>query len=61
MRRALSLMWQRCPFPDGVFASVISSLSMHHWDHVDAAVPELARVLRPGGRVLDLRPSICPV
>ena len=42
----------KMPFPDGVFDLVISSLSMHHWDHIDAAVPELARVLRPGGRVL---------
>ena len=26
-------------------------MSLHHWDHPEAAVPELARVLRPGGRV----------
>ena len=34
------------PFDDGSFDVVVSSLSMHHWDHPDAAVPELARVLR---------------
>jgi ubiquinone/menaquinone biosynthesis C-methylase UbiE len=45
------------PFPDDSFDVVVTSLSMHHWDHPDAAVPELARVLRPGGRlyVYDFR------
>jgi ubiquinone/menaquinone biosynthesis C-methylase UbiE len=39
------------PFPDRSFDLIVSSLSLHHWDHPEAAVPELARVLRPGGRV----------
>jgi ubiquinone/menaquinone biosynthesis C-methylase UbiE len=39
------------PFPDHSFDLVVSSLSLHHWDHPEAAVPELARILRPGGRV----------
>lgn len=39
------------PFPDESFDLVVSSFSSHHWDHPEAAVPELARVLRPGGRV----------
>jgi len=41
----------RLPFPDDSFDLVVSSFSLHHWDHPEAAVPELARVLRPGGRV----------
>jgi ubiquinone/menaquinone biosynthesis C-methylase UbiE len=45
------------PFPDGSFDLIVSSLSLHHWDHPEAAVPELARLLRPGGRLViyDLR------
>lgn len=39
------------PFSDGSFDLVVSSLSMHHWDHPEAAAPELDRVLRPGGRI----------
>jgi ubiquinone/menaquinone biosynthesis C-methylase UbiE len=39
------------PFPDHSFDLIVSSLSLHHWDHPEAAVPELARILRPGGRI----------
>ncbi|WP_068925598.1 class I SAM-dependent methyltransferase [Planobispora rosea] len=35
------------PHPDGVFDLVVSTLSMHHWDRVDRAVAEFARVLKP--------------
>jgi ubiquinone/menaquinone biosynthesis C-methylase UbiE len=41
----------RLPFPDRSFDLIVSSLSLHHWDHPEDAVPELARTLRPGGRV----------
>jgi len=45
------------PFPDQSFDLIVSSLSMHHWDDIESAVEELARVLRPGGRlqVYDFR------
>ncbi|NLT54410.1 MAG: class I SAM-dependent methyltransferase [Actinomycetales bacterium] len=39
------------PFPDDRFDLVVSTLSMHHWPDVDHALPELGRVLRPGGQV----------
>jgi ubiquinone/menaquinone biosynthesis C-methylase UbiE len=39
------------PFEDGTFDLVVSSFSAHHWDDPETAVPELARVLRPAGRV----------
>jgi ubiquinone/menaquinone biosynthesis C-methylase UbiE len=41
----------KLPYPDQSFDLIVSSLSLHHWDHPEAAAPELARVLRPGGRV----------
>ncbi len=41
----------RLPFPDRSFDMIVSSLSLHHWDNPEAAVPELARVLRPGGQL----------
>lgn len=39
------------PFPDGSFDLIVSSFSLHHWDRPELAVPQLARVLRPGGQV----------
>ena len=45
------------PLGDGAADLVVSTLSMHHWGDVPAAVREVARVLRPGGRfvVYDFR------
>jgi ubiquinone/menaquinone biosynthesis C-methylase UbiE len=39
------------PFADASFDWVISRMSAHHWRDVPAALREVHRVLRPGGRV----------
>jgi SAM-dependent methyltransferase len=40
------------PFPDGSFALVVSTLSMHHWADAAAGLAEIRRVLRSDGRAL---------
>ena len=40
------------PFPDASFDVIVSTLSTHHWDDVDAGLRDLARVVRPDGRIL---------
>jgi SAM-dependent methyltransferase len=39
------------PFGDGAFDSVVSSFLMPHVSNLPAVVAELARVVRPGGRI----------
>ena len=50
------------PFDDASFDGVVSTLSMHHWDHVPGGIREISRVLRSDGRALvwDLRPGHFP-
>ena len=38
------------PFPDGAFDAALACLVFEHIEAVDAAIDEVARVLRPGGR-----------
>jgi len=40
------------PFPDAAFDIAISRFSIHHWPDPAHAFREIARVLRPGGRVV---------
>jgi len=38
------------PFADGAFDAAVACLVFEHIDHVDEAIAEVARVVRPGGR-----------
>ena len=39
------------PFDACTFDVIATSFSLHHWEDIPQAVPELARVLRPAGRL----------
>lgn len=43
---------EHLPFPDASFDVVTCSNSFHHYPHQAAAVREMRRVLRPGGRLM---------
>jgi ubiquinone/menaquinone biosynthesis C-methylase UbiE len=43
------------PFADGAFDAVLGKQILHHLD-LKIAIPEIARVLRPGGRAVFLEP-----
>jgi SAM-dependent methyltransferase len=45
------------PFPDGSFDSTFCVAVLQHLGDVEGAVAELARVTRPGGRVLAVEPD----
>lgn len=47
------------PFPDGAFSVVGSSAAFHHFEQPAFVLAEMARVCRPGGRlvVLDVTPD----
>ena len=48
----LKAMAERLPFRDETFDLVVSYLSLIDIPDIQSAVPEMARVLRPGGRLL---------
>lgn len=48
----------RLPFADGTFDSVSSAFVLRNFSDLDGAYREMARVVRPGGRVVAL--EICP-
>jgi SAM-dependent methyltransferase len=48
---------ERLPFPDGSFDAVYGSSVLHHL-HLDAALAEVLRVLRPGGCLAFAEPNL---
>jgi ubiquinone/menaquinone biosynthesis C-methylase UbiE len=50
------------PLDDGAFDLVVSTLSLHHWRDRAAALREIHRVLKPGGRawIWDIRKDTTP-
>jgi demethylmenaquinone methyltransferase/2-methoxy-6-polyprenyl-1,4-benzoquinol methylase len=44
----------RLPFPDGVFDGAVTGFAMRNVTDIPAAFAEMARVMRPGGRVACL-------
>jgi SAM-dependent methyltransferase len=44
------------PFDDGAFAGAVCALALSHLRCMDPAIAELARVLRPGGRLVISNP-----
>jgi SAM-dependent methyltransferase len=46
------------PFPDGTFDVVFGRQVMHHVPDLEATARELARVVRPGGRILITREHV---
>jgi ubiquinone/menaquinone biosynthesis C-methylase UbiE len=53
---------QRIPFPNSSFDLVVSTLSLHHWSRPKMVLDEVARVLRPGGKLAlaDMRRDPVP-
>lgn len=49
---------ERLPFPDGSFSRVFAVDALHHFDDHCAAVGELVRVLKTGGRLVIEEPDI---
>jgi SAM-dependent methyltransferase len=45
------------PFPEACFATVIANSVLEHIPDLDRAIQEIARTLRPGGRLLITAPS----
>jgi ubiquinone/menaquinone biosynthesis C-methylase UbiE len=45
---------ERLPFADGTFDAVVSRSAVHHFPDPSAAVREMARVTRSGGRVITV-------
>jgi SAM-dependent methyltransferase len=48
---------QELPFDDGAFDAAVAAWMLYHVPDVDRAIAELARILRPGGRLIGVTNS----
>jgi ubiquinone/menaquinone biosynthesis C-methylase UbiE len=48
----------RIPFPDSTFDCVVNNQVFEHVEDIDAVLSEIRRVLKPGGALLSMFPSI---
>ena len=50
---------EKLPFPDSYFDKVYTTMALHHFSDLDAALREVARVLKQGGSfvVLEVEPG----
>jgi SAM-dependent methyltransferase len=55
---ALDPAWQRLPFQDQTFGTIVASSLLEYLDRPQAALGECARVLRPGGTLLCTVPNL---
>jgi SAM-dependent methyltransferase len=51
---------QNLPYPDAAFDCVIAAWMLFHLPDIDAGLAELARVLKPGGRLVAATNSVEP-
>jgi SAM-dependent methyltransferase len=51
------MLGDQIPFDDASFDFVINNQVMEHVEHIDVALAEIRRVLKPGGTVLSLFPD----
>jgi ubiquinone/menaquinone biosynthesis C-methylase UbiE len=58
--RAVECDLTRTPFPDASFDVVVGNSFLHHLPSVPAALTELRRILRPGGRLVVLHEPTPP-